>query len=45
MNGIEVRPVVNRLVIFKPGLEHYVRDFTGHRVSVAVNPWSTKLYK
>jgi hypothetical protein len=45
MNGIEVRPVVNRLVIFNPGLEHYVRDFTGHRVSVAVNPWSTKLYK
>jgi len=42
--GVEVTPIVNRLVIFSPGLEHYVRDFTGHRVSIAVNPWSTKLY-
>jgi hypothetical protein len=44
-DGIEVIPQVNRLVIFKPGLEHYVRSFRGHRVSIAVNPWSTKLYK
>lgn len=44
MNGITVKPKVNRLVLFKPGLEHYVEEFTGHRVSIAVNPWSTKLY-
>ena len=43
--GIEVIPKINRLVIFKAGLEHHVRTFKGHRVSIAVNPWSTKLYK
>lgn len=43
--GIEVIPKRNRLVIFSQGLEHRVRTFKGHRVSIAVNPWSTKLYK
>jgi|TARA_B110000259_G_scaffold182008_1_gene224982 hypothetical protein len=43
-NGITVKPKVNRLVLFSPGLEHFVEEFTGHRVSIAVNPWSTKLY-
>lgn len=44
-DGIEITPKVNRLVIFNKGLEHSVRSFDGHRVSIAVNPWSTKLYK
>tara|TARA_B100000902_G_C27006631_1_gene762564 strand:- start:198 stop:707 length:510 start_codon:yes stop_codon:yes gene_type:complete len=44
-DGVEIIPKVNRLVIFKKGLEHRVRSFNGHRVSIAVNPWSTKLYK
>ena len=44
-DGIEIVPKSNRLVIFKKGLEHRVRSFDGHRVSIAVNPWSTKLYK
>ena len=43
--GIEIIPKTNRLVMFKQGLEHRVRTFKGHRVSIAVNPWSTKLYK
>jgi|TARA_R110000803_G_scaffold19597_2_gene51179 hypothetical protein len=44
-NGVEVTPVENRLVIFKKQLEHFVQPFKGSRVSVAVNPWETKLYK
>tara|TARA_R100000742_G_C4277586_1_gene99607 strand:+ start:955 stop:1464 length:510 start_codon:yes stop_codon:yes gene_type:complete len=44
-DGVEVIPKANRLVVFKKGLEHRVRSFSGHRVSIAVNPWSTKLYK
>ena len=45
VNDVEISAIPNRLVIFKPGLEHYVRPFAGNRVSIAVNPWETKLYK
>jgi len=45
VNDVEISAVPNRLVIFKPGLEHFVRPFAGNRVSIAVNPWDTKLYK
>ena len=44
-DGVEIVPKRNRLVIFKRGLQHRVRTFDGQRVSIAVNPWSTKLYK
>ena len=44
-DGVEIIPKTNRLVIFKKGLQHRVRTFDGHRVSIAVNPWGTKLYK
>lgn len=38
-----IHPITNRLVVFSPGLPHCVEDFTGERVSVAVNPWDYKL--
>jgi len=44
-DDVEISAVPNRLVIFKAGLEHFVRPFAGTRVSIAVNPWETKLYK
>ena len=43
-NGVEVKPVKNRLVIFSKRLYHGVEEFTGTRVSVNINPWDTKLY-
>ena len=44
-NGISVKPIKNRLVIFSPGLLHGVEEFTGKRVSVNINPWAKGLYK
>lgn len=44
-DNVTVKPKENSMVIFKKGLEHHVNDFTGNRVSIAVNPWETKLYK
>ncbi len=43
-NGVTIKPVVNRLVIFSPKLYHGVEQFTGKRVSININPWNTKLY-
>lgn len=40
---LRISPVVNRLVIFSPNLLHVVEDFSGARMSVAVNPWQYKL--
>lgn len=40
---LSIQPVTNRLVAFAPGLLHCVENFTGERLSVAVNPWSYKL--
>tara|TARA_A100001201_G_C3986395_1_gene170249 strand:- start:47 stop:544 length:498 start_codon:yes stop_codon:yes gene_type:complete len=34
-----ITPKTNRMVIFAPGLPHYVEDFTGDRVSILINPW------
>ena len=44
-DNMRITPVENRLIIFKKALEHYVEPFEGTRVSIAVNPWETKLYK
>ena len=33
-------PKRNRMVIFPPGICHYVEDFSGERVSILVNPWN-----
>ena len=27
------------MVIFAPGISHYVEDFTGDRISMLINPW------
>ena len=34
-----ITPIQNRLVMFGPGLEHYVEPYTGYRHSVMCNPW------
>jgi len=39
---VTVKPVTNRMVVFSPGLLHGVEEYTGTRLSVAVNPWSRK---
>jgi hypothetical protein len=38
-----VVPKVNRVVIFKPGMYHYVNEFDGTRYSMLINPWTYKL--
>ena len=45
INNVTITPKENSMIIFSSGLEHEVKDFTGTRVSIAVNPWETKLYK
>lgn len=39
---MQVTPITNRLVIFNPSLLHMVDEFSGDRLSVAVNPWHYK---
>ena len=39
---ISVTPKTNRLVAFSPGTLHGVEDYTGTRMSVAINPWAKK---
>lgn len=36
---ISIPPVVNRLVLFSPGILHRINPFEGERYSVAVNIW------
>lgn len=43
LNKDVIVPKVNRAVIFKPKLYHYVNEFTGTRYSMLVNPWTTTL--
>lgn len=40
--SISVKPVTNRMVVFSPGILHGVEEYTGTRLSVAVNPWAKK---
>jgi hypothetical protein len=42
-DSFSVSPLTNRLVVFAPGLLHCVQDFSGDRVSIAINPWNYKL--
>ena len=37
---ISIPPVVNRLVLFSPGILHRINPFEGERYSVAVNIWN-----
>jgi len=38
-----ILPKVNRLVIFPPGVIHYVEEFSGERTSILLNPWDYNL--
>jgi hypothetical protein len=40
--SITVKPITNRMVVFAPGILHGVEEYTGTRMSVAVNPWAKK---
>lgn len=42
-DGISVQPVQNRMLVFKPGLKHSVRPYTGTRFSFILNPWPKKI--
>jgi hypothetical protein len=35
-------PVANRLIMFSPNVLHGVEEYTGTRLSVAINPWLVK---
>ena len=37
-----ITPKTNRMLMFSPGLLHSVDNYTGTRLSVAVNPWVKK---
>lgn len=39
---INITPVNNRMIIFAPGIMHGVQPYEGTRLSLAVNPWTTK---
>ena len=38
-----ITPKINRLVIFPPGVIHYVEEFLGERTSILLNPWDYRL--
>jgi hypothetical protein len=40
---ISIPPVVNRLVLFSPGILHRINPFRGERYSLAVNIWGAAL--
>jgi hypothetical protein len=37
-----VVPKTNRMLMFSPGILHNVEDYSGVRLSIAVNPWAVK---
>ena len=39
---ITIPPVINRLVVFSPGLLHRINPLEGERYSVAANAWSSQ---
>ena len=39
---ISIPPVVNRLVVFSPGIVHRINPFEGERCSIAVNIWQSE---
>ena len=39
---ISIPPVVNRLVVFSPGIVHRINPFEGERYSIAVNIWQSE---
>ncbi len=41
-DGTIITPKENRVVMFSPGIVHYVEEFEGQRTSMLVNPWTYK---
>jgi hypothetical protein len=39
LEDITIIPKVNRMIIFPPGIKHFVEEFSGERISLLVNPW------
>lgn len=39
---VVVTPKTNRALIFSPGILHSVDNYTGARLSIAINPWAQK---
>lgn len=39
---ISITPITNRLIIFSPNTYHAVEEYTGNRLSIAINPWNIK---
>jgi hypothetical protein len=37
-----IMPKTNRMIVFSSGILHTVEEYSGTRLSVAVNPWSVK---
>lgn len=37
-----ITPKDNRLLIFSPGIFHSAEDYSGERLSIAINPWDYK---
>jgi hypothetical protein len=37
-----ILPKTNRLIAFSPMLLHSVEEYTGTRLSIAINPWTTR---
>ena len=42
-NSIKIKPVSNRLIIFRSGYPHCVRPFQGSRRSLILNPWKKRV--
>ena len=38
-----ITPLRNRLVVFGPGLWHNVKEFSGERTSLVINPWAERI--
>jgi hypothetical protein len=39
---VTIIPKTNRLIIFSPNIYHSVKEYTGNRMSIAVNTWNYK---
>jgi hypothetical protein len=39
-----ITPIQNSLLVFGPGIEHTIDEFTGDRVSISINPWDHTIH-
>ena len=42
--GIKIKPISNRMILLASGSYHFVEKYTGERIGININPWSTKVY-